>query len=181
MIPAGLIDQNFEFFSHQGNLMLLTDGKLKSFDSMPAWLFNHLKETIDSSPEISKALDELRLIKPIDRIRKFVTCRFGACDNLPDSDEHGNFQDEFVPCEKRGLCVHEGILCAPIRAPYGYISTRELEVIQLMAQDLPNKMIADQLDISVCTVSTHIQHIQLKTGCHSKHGVVAWAAQQKLL
>jgi DNA-binding CsgD family transcriptional regulator len=181
MIPAGLIDRNYEFFVHNGNLLLLTDGKISSFDSMPAWLFTYLLSVIESSQEITSALDKLCLKEPMERIRKFVTCRFGSCDDVPDADSRGNLQDEFFQCAIRGCCPHEGVLCSPIKAPYGYITNRELDVIQLIAEDLPNKLIADELDISITTVGTHIQHIHLKIGCHSNAGVVSWAARNGLL
>ena len=42
------------------------------------------------------------------------------------------------------------------------LSKRELEVLNLLAKGCLKKEIADQLDISPCTVETHVRHIYKK-------------------
>jgi DNA-binding NarL/FixJ family response regulator len=49
-----------------------------------------------------------------------------------------------------------------------HITSRELEVIALMAMGLANKQIGARLQISAETVKKHVKNIFLKTGAHNR-------------
>jgi DNA-binding NarL/FixJ family response regulator len=62
------------------------------------------------------------------------------------------------------------------RAPAGEtdgLTVREMEVLELLAQGSLYKEIADRLQISYRTVSTHIEHIFAKLHVHSRSQAVA--------
>ena len=61
------------------------------------------------------------------------------------------------------------------------ITTRELEIIKLIAQDFSNKSIADLLFISERTVETHRKNIFRKTNNNSVVGMLKYAAEHRLL
>jgi PAS domain S-box-containing protein len=61
------------------------------------------------------------------------------------------------------------------------LTSRELEVLHLMALGLTNRDIATQLYLSVNTIRGHVQHILDKLGAHSKLEAVAIAARQGLV
>ena len=62
------------------------------------------------------------------------------------------------------------------------LTSRELEVLRLMASGLTNRDIATQLYLSVNTVRGHVQHIlDNKLGAHSKLEAVAIAARRGLV
>jgi len=61
------------------------------------------------------------------------------------------------------------------------LSDRELEVLSLLAQGLPNKEIADRLMISVHTVVTHRKNIIQKTGIKSQAGLTIYAITKKII
>ena len=61
------------------------------------------------------------------------------------------------------------------------ITSRELEVLHLMAEGLPNAAIADRLVLSVHTVRKHVQSILNKLGAHSKLEALAIAVRQGLV
>lgn len=48
------------------------------------------------------------------------------------------------------------------------LTPKERMVVELVSQGLPNKTIATQLDCSLATIKTHLQHIFAKTGVNSK-------------
>lgn len=48
------------------------------------------------------------------------------------------------------------------------LTTREREVLQLVAEGLTNEAIAEALVISLSTVQTHVGHILAKLGMHSR-------------
>lgn len=53
------------------------------------------------------------------------------------------------------------------------LSPRELEIVRMVAKGLPNKVIADVLEISSWTVCTHLRRIFAKVGVHSRAAMVA--------
>lgn len=61
------------------------------------------------------------------------------------------------------------------------LTTRENDVLQLLAEGLANPSIAQRLDISITTVRNHLQHIQNKLGVHSQVEVVAYAYRHNLV
>lgn len=61
------------------------------------------------------------------------------------------------------------------------LSSRELDVLRLMAQGLSSKQIASQLDIARNTVDNHRQNLLKKTACNSSSEVVAYALKNGLL
>ncbi len=61
------------------------------------------------------------------------------------------------------------------------LTAREIEVLQLMAQGLPNKIIALRLHISEHTAKFHVSSILMKLGAASRTEAVTIAARQGLL
>jgi DNA-binding CsgD family transcriptional regulator len=63
----------------------------------------------------------------------------------------------------------------------GGLTSREIEVLRLVAEGLADKEIADRLHLSGHTVHRHISNIRRKLGLPSRSAAVAWAAQHGLL
>jgi DNA-binding NarL/FixJ family response regulator len=61
------------------------------------------------------------------------------------------------------------------------LTTRELEVLQLLAEGVSTDGIAEKLFISINTVRNHVSKILMKLGAHSKLEAVAIAARDKLV
>ncbi len=55
------------------------------------------------------------------------------------------------------------------------LSTREVEVLRLVARGLNNQHIADTLAIAVGTVKNHVTNIYTQLGVHSRAEAAAWA------
>jgi|SRR6266849_245825 len=53
------------------------------------------------------------------------------------------------------------------------LSSREQEIVRMVADGYPNKIIADVLEISPCTVGTHLRRIFAKLGVSSRAAMVA--------
>jgi len=61
----------------------------------------------------------------------------------------------------------------PLTAGIEPLSEREIEVVRLLAQALPNKKIARALGLSPETVKWHLSHIYSKLGVNSRDEAVA--------
>ena len=57
------------------------------------------------------------------------------------------------------------------------LSTRELEIVELVVIGLSNHKIAQQLEISKRTVDNHISNILKKTGAVNRVELVRWSLQ----
>jgi DNA-binding NarL/FixJ family response regulator len=61
------------------------------------------------------------------------------------------------------------------------LTSREREVLQLLAEGLSNQAIAADLYVSVNTVRSHVQNVLTKLGAHSKLEAAAIAAREGLV
>jgi non-specific serine/threonine protein kinase len=65
--------------------------------------------------------------------------------------------------------------------PYEPLSTRELEVLRLLVQDLSNPQIAERLVVSRRTVEAHLRSIYGKLGVKSRDAAVRYATEHGLI
>ena len=65
--------------------------------------------------------------------------------------------------------------------PLEQLSAREAQVLQLVAEGLPNKEIAERLFISLHTVKTHLRHMLRKLDARSRTQAVSRARELHLL
>ena len=61
------------------------------------------------------------------------------------------------------------------------LSSREIEILQLLVEGLPKKLIADKLSISYHTVDSHLRKIYEKLKVHSASSAVAKALKENLI
>lgn len=61
------------------------------------------------------------------------------------------------------------------------ITQREKEIMQLIAEGMSNKQIADALNLSIHTVLTHRKNIMKKTNANNTAGLVLFAIKNRLL
>ena len=95
-----------------------------------------------------------------------------AVETLADLDARYLFRKEEFNRRRFIQLVQETIL---VCNPLADLSERELEVLDLMSQGLTNKMIADELIVSVNTVKKHVQSIFTKLNVDSRAAAVARA------
>jgi DNA-binding NarL/FixJ family response regulator len=63
----------------------------------------------------------------------------------------------------------------PLRKRVARLSSRELEVLQLIAEGQPNKQVADELGISIKAVEKHRQSMMQKLNIHDVAGLTRYA------
>lgn len=69
----------------------------------------------------------------------------------------------------------------PEGQPFGHLSGREREVVQLVALGHTQREIAAKLALSVRTIETHLLHIRSKLGVFSRAELVRFAIQNRML
>jgi DNA-binding NarL/FixJ family response regulator len=69
----------------------------------------------------------------------------------------------------------------PHKVALGSLTTREREIVQLLAEGKSNKEIADILQISIKTVETHRSHIMAKLNLHSMSDLVRYAIRNQII
>jgi DNA-binding CsgD family transcriptional regulator len=73
------------------------------------------------------------------------------------------------------------LACSPVPTPQaGPLSSREAEVMRLVARGLDNREIADLLGISLRTVDAHLSHVRTKLGVSFRPALVRWAIDHDL-
>ena len=70
---------------------------------------------------------------------------------------------------------------APTREFYDGLTTREIEVLKMIASGMPNKRIAYKLGISEKTVRNHISHIYEKLDIYDRSQAVLYAVRKGLV
>lgn len=182
-LPPGLHDDSVEFYVFQNEVHCLHAGIAYTFDSMPQHIIDRVEHFMMQRPEALKALKDWGIWNADDMLRQFIFCYFGAFDGEPDITSNGEFsQAEYFDCGRRGgECPYEGKLCGSIKVANGYLTKQEINILKLIAQGKLNKEIADILNISEETVSSHNQNISIKTGKSRKPELSVLAYQKNLI
>jgi DNA-binding NarL/FixJ family response regulator len=76
---------------------------------------------------------------------------------------------------------HAGDRRARTRTRYDLLTSREREVLKLLADGLTSKQIAARLELSVKTVDVHKYNLMHKLGIHDRAGLVKYALRRKLI
>lgn len=63
----------------------------------------------------------------------------------------------------------------------GLLTTRELDILLLLAQGMSNEEIAEQLTVEISTVKSHVARMLPKIGVRSRLQAVVWAYQNRIV
>ena len=69
----------------------------------------------------------------------------------------------------------------PLRKRVAHLSSREMEVLQLIAEGEPNKQVAGELGISIKTVEKHRQSLMQKLNIHDVAGLTRYAISEGII
>ena len=88
-----------------------------------------------------------------------------------------NYMDTIAPLRRDRVSGSTELLSSSV---YGELTTREIEVLRLLAMGLSNKQIAERLVLSPHTVSGHIQSIFGKLALNSRSAATRYALEHHL-
>ncbi len=121
-------------------------------------LIDKMIEQAEIAGYLLKTIDKKELITALETIHKGI--RYF-------SDEIMNELEMFQKIKKENENIH--------------LTSREIEIIKCIAQNLSNKQIADSLFISERTVETHRKNIFRKTDIHTAVGLVEFAKKRHII
>jgi DNA-binding CsgD family transcriptional regulator/tetratricopeptide (TPR) repeat protein len=101
-----------------------------------------------------------------------------ACSRLGDDEGAGlERRSARAALEQLGAPLDA---CGPAPVPPGGLTSREADVLRLVAQGCTNREVAGRLFISEKTVVTHLSHVFTKLGVTSRSGATAFALRHGL-
>lgn len=180
-LPPGLSDRNIELWVEGDVVFVLKDGLKRRLENVDDTTMAIFMEDLQNSVLAQKALYDMNILEPMERLKKYLSCRYGDFNMVPDFTPEGANEGDFYDCGQRGNCKWEGKLCSRMKAPNGILTRREIEIIRLIAEDLPDKQIAEILGIEITTMATHRKHIEEKLGVFTKVGIAAWALKNNIV
>lgn len=80
---------------------------------------------------------------------------------------------------RTGWLAPESVFANGRTLPAGHLTNRERDIQCLIAEGLPNKEIAQRLNIGTPTVKTHIHHILEKLALHSRVQIAVHAGRDR--
>lgn len=180
-IPAGLLvgDNSTELFACRSTkkVFALSNGKTIPFNELAPIKRALIFEKLLSD---DKAMEDLKELNQNEAIEQFAFCVYGAADHEPDFDAEGNLQeaDNFI-CSDNCKCLKWE--SKKITVDGKKLTPRQIEIVQLLASDLPDKAIADELGITESTLNTHKSQLFEKFNVASKPGLIKKAIEQKII
>lgn len=181
-LPPGLEDNAVEFYFHNGTLKCLHAGRVYEWGNFPQYIINKVEEDLLSHPEALKALASWDIIHRDEMIYQYIYCRFGGFDHEADINADGDIiHAEYFDCGRRGRCSQEGKLCPAIKVGDEFLTKQEINILKKVAAGKPNKIIADELNISEETVASHNQNIQRKLKVACKTEMAVWAVKKNIV
>lgn len=164
----GMLCTGTEFFTDNDGLKIIQNGKVLSFCETSLDTLAFLHKTIQKDKAANLELHDMHPNSKFKRIEQFVKCRFGGLDFKPDIKD-GVLQDgEYWDCPKRGSCKSEGILCKLPTYNGARLEPKEIKILQLMATDKKNNVIADELNLPLGSFHKVKQVLYLKLGIQTK-------------
>ena len=179
--PAGLdLDNSSEIFVENGEPVLLFNGRQFSWGEFPIEILAQILHELNHDMKVRKGLALLGIEDPDDRLKLYTFCRFGDFDKVPDVDSFGNIRGEYWDCGRRP-CPADGLLCRLPEVVNGSLTSHDAAIIRLVAQDLPNKTIADRMGVQVQTMNRQVKNIAHKISCYTKSGIASFAGQNNII
>lgn len=181
ILPAGLMDKNVEFFNHGPSVHASYNGTVVHISELPMHIKAIIEADMDRNPLAYTAAIDFGKTNAVDAMEQYIWCRFGGFDKVPDLLDGKMHEPEYHECGKRGSCKYEGKLCSALKVENGYLTKREIEILQMIAHGHEDKIIADKMGIATKTINAHKANISAKTGLTNKVKMGVFAKDKGLI
>lgn len=178
MIPDYLKKANKEFIEENGDLFMIKIDFI-AFENFPYSIVRQFETQLAADSKARLGL-ELMKIAPEKKLEQFAICLHGGLDDMPDIDESGETTFEFFDCGKRGHCPGEGLVCKSMVCEFGVLSPRLIQYLGYCAKDMPDKDIAEAMNVQLTTIATFRKRAQDAIGVNSKPALAAFAIRKNI-
>lgn len=179
-ITAGLLDNHVEIFEHDGKLFAIHQGQTKAFFDLPMSIINIFWRELLKEDEVIEQLTLNGYASPIEKLQKYVMCKYGSLDNSADVT-NAILTHEYYDCGQRGKCPMEGIVCKPIVFNGELLDHFELKMISLLATEDTLPVIAEKMGVCINTLDNKKKKVFQKFKVLSRAKLVAVAFFNNLI
>ena len=174
MLPAGLIT-GLEIFRSGSDVKVAHNGKICDYLELHSTVREPFQVELIADKNAIKVLnDYFKLFSGDEMEEKFVGCRYGTLDSVPDVA--GCITHPDAPnCENILTCPGFNVICKIPAGVNGTLSACEYKVMVLVSQGKLDKEIADIMQIELSTVRTYQERIRTKLGVNNKIEIALWA------
>ncbi len=180
-LPAGLLqnDNGTEIFSCRKTKRVFF---LKAGKSLPFSEMNPEKKVLIFEQLLNDdvAMQDLKHLDLSEALERYAFCVYGSLDSEPDfiSPDKLDKSDNFL-CGTNCKCLKWKTKQLVVNGTV--LSIRQIEILQYLASDFPDKQIADNLNITESTLNTHKSNLFRIFGVYSKSGLIVEAIKQKII
>ncbi len=173
-----MVDAGIEYFLHEDELLMICNGSIRRFDEVQD--HNDLKAALDADPAAQTLLrkwfgDDERAV-----LRKFAACRYGGLNKTPDFGADEALHD-YIDCPIRDTCAGNGVVCKAPVLNGGQLDNTELQLMRMLASDLKNTAIADELDMPLGSLNVTRTKLYEKLNIHTKQQLALALSDEGLL
>lgn len=180
-LPAGIEDENIELYAYGNELYAICQGKKIHFMDLPEDILDMFRDHLINNTKALKALAKLNLVNDNAILKQYAWCNWGGWDKKADFYDGGKFGSEYWDCGQRGTCPFEGLICTGVKIGNGFLSRRELELVQHIATGKQDKEIAVLMNIAVTTISPFKEKIYQKIGLKKRTEIAVWAHKNNIV
>ena len=179
--PAGIFptDARTNLFACASTkkVFFLKKGEVKSFKELPVSFKREILKRFLADPCARKELGNLGYNAGLE---KFAKCMYGSLDHVADFCEDGILQEpDNYRCSNNCQCLFWK--SKNITYNKKAFSVKQLQVIDLIAKGISDKCIADELSISIPTLSDYKKRIQDKLNTFCKTSTAVKAIKYKIV
>lgn len=178
--PAAFQQDRIEIFVLNGEVVFWENGQIRPFNELPAEETTRLRMELDNDARALRGLSLMGISDPVDELRQYAFCRYGDFDKVADISEAKETTSEYWNCGQRP-CPADGYLCKLPEVPNGKLTPADADIIRMIGEDLPNKMIAERRGTSLYTVNRQCKNIAVKIGCFTQKGIASFAGRNNIL
>lgn len=177
-IPAGLEDHNLEIYRHNNKPKAIFNGSKMDYAVLP----DHIREPFQAELIADKKAcyclrNKMFITDSVQMELTFVSCRYGACNHIPDL-KNGKTSPDMPVCNEIESCPGYDIVCKAPQGPGGSLAKREFQIAVMIAAGRLDKEISNELDIKIPTTRTHINRIREKLGVNNRIEIALWMHKQ---
>lgn len=151
-LHPGLLGSGTEFFTDEnGEIKAFNDGRVISFENLPPYLYQKVHEIMIADIQAMEILFKWYPNSDTDRLKKYISCRFGGLDFSADLDSGVSQYGEHVDCPLRAVCPGNGLVCKAAHVNGKPLTDEEISLLKLLGTPKTNECISDILGLPLGT------------------------------